>query len=187
MKYFLDTEFCENVGSIDLISIGIVSETGKEFYALNKHCNINSAWKNKWLVDNVFVQVYTEYVHGDMRNVSPFSRGSIKSIFNSFGLSKLEMKQGIDIFIGNDRNPEFYGYYADYDWVVFCWIFGKMIDLPKHFPMYCKDLKQMMDDRGLTKEWKQQNCPDPEGEHNALVDARWNKKLYDLIIQQPIK
>lgn len=41
--------------------------------------------------------------------------------------------------------PEFYAYYADYDWVVFCWLFGRMIDLPKGFPMYCKDLKQELD------------------------------------------
>jgi hypothetical protein len=24
--------------------------------------------------------------------------------------------------------PEFYGYYSDYDWVVFCWLFGRMIE-----------------------------------------------------------
>jgi hypothetical protein len=58
-----------------------------------------------------------------------------------------------------------------------------MIDLPKRFPMYCRDLKQIMDEKGLDKEWKRENCPDPEGEHNALVDARWNKKLHDLIIK----
>jgi len=34
-------------------------------------------------------------------------------------------------------NVQFYGYYCDYDWVVTCWQFGKMIDLPKGFPMYC--------------------------------------------------
>jgi hypothetical protein len=56
-----------------------------------------------------------------------------------------------------------------------------MIDLPKGFPMYCKDLKQMMDDKGLDENWKRKNCPDPEGEHNALEDAKWNLKLYNAI------
>jgi hypothetical protein len=51
--------------------------------------------------------------------------------------------------------------------------------------MYCKDLKQMMDDKGLTKEWKRENCPDPEGEHDALVDAKWNMKLYQLLNSTP--
>jgi hypothetical protein len=56
-----------------------------------------------------------------------------------------------------------------------------MINLPDGWPMYCKDLKQMMDERGLDKEWKRQNCPDPENEHNALADARWNFELYNKI------
>jgi hypothetical protein len=56
-----------------------------------------------------------------------------------------------------------------------------MIDLPKGFPMYCIDLKQMMVERGLTKEWAQKMCPDPEGEHNALVDAKWNQDLFKAI------
>jgi hypothetical protein len=47
--------------------------------------------------------------------------------------------------------------------------------------MYCKDLKQMMDEKGLDKEWKRINCPDPTGEHNALVDAKWNLKLFNLL------
>ena len=27
---------------------------------------------------------------------------------------------------GKEVPIKFYGYYADYDWVVFCWLFGKM-------------------------------------------------------------
>lgn len=36
MKYFLDTEFIEDGVTIDLISIGIVSDDGREFYACNR-------------------------------------------------------------------------------------------------------------------------------------------------------
>lgn len=183
MKYFIDTEFCENPGTIDLISIGMVSENGRSIYALNKNCDIDKAWKNKWLVDNVFLSIYKEYVHGDARNRVDFSKGTIKRIFFGYGLDNHAMQGLILSSIKDDEYPEFYGYYADYDWVVFCWIFGKMIDLPAHFPMYCKDLKQMMNDKGLTKKWKQENCPDPEGEHNALVDATWNRKLYNTMTQ----
>jgi hypothetical protein len=48
--------------------------------------------------------------------------------------------------------------------------------------MYCKDLKQMMDERGLDKEWKRVHCPDPVDEHDALADALWNFKLFNAII-----
>jgi hypothetical protein len=48
-----------------------------------------------------------------------------------------------------------------------------MIDLPKHYPKYCRDLKQVLDDAGNPR------IPfKPDGEHNALADATWNAKLY---------
>ncbi len=68
--------------------------------------------------------------------------------------------------------PKFWAYYADYDWVVFCQLFGKMIDLPPGFPMYCRDLKQMLDSYDNLR--KTDLPLQPEGtEHNALADAKW--------------
>jgi len=80
--------------------------------------------------------------------------------------------------------PEFYAYYADYDWVVFCSLFGRMIDLPKGFPMYCKDLKQYFDDVQYLEKYnlkEQPNYPKQGNEHNALDDARWNFKLFEFV------
>lgn len=199
MKYFIDTEFKEKPNTIDLISIGIVAENGKEYYALNKDFNLKEVWKDEWLRENVLLPIYIEHVHGDMRNHVSFSRNTVKGILKGFGKTIKQISEEIKEFVysTNDNiHPEtvgnfdemikikpieFYGYYADYDWVVFCWIFGRMMDLPKGFPMYCKDLKQIMDDFGLDKDWKRANCPDPDGEHNALVDAKWNAKLFSQI------
>lgn len=86
--------------------------------------------------------------------------------------------------------PEFYAYYADYDWVVFCWLFGRMIDLPTGFPMYCNDLKQELerlnetlgyncDEKGNDYKLQEHvDYPKQTNEHNALSDAKWNKDLY---------
>ena len=35
MRYFYDTEFIENGRTIELISIGVVAEDGREFYAIS--------------------------------------------------------------------------------------------------------------------------------------------------------
>ena len=86
----------------------------------------------------------------------------------------------VEEYLKNDK-IEFYGYYADYDWVVFCWIFGRMIDLPKGFPMYCKDLKQMMDRENIKRE---KIHTEPATEHSALEDARWNLKLYNYLMEK---
>jgi len=179
MKYFIDTEFKEKPCTIDLISIGIVGEDGREYYALCSDFKLKEVWNDEWLRDNVLFPIYKEHIHGDMQLINSFSIRTMRHIMGVFGKSKKQIANDIEIFVSQ---PEFYGYYSNYDWVVFCWIFGRMLDLPKGFPMYCKDLKQMMDDRGLTKEWKRVNCPDPIGEHNALIDARWNLDLYHKIV-----
>lgn len=168
MKYFLDTEFHEykknGTNTIELISIGIVRENGDEIYEESSEFDMDAAIANEWLAKNV-----------------------VNNLILSQGLrrSNEDIGKSIIRFIGEDK-PEFYGYFADYDWVVFCWLFGRMIDLPKGFPFYCMDIKQMMKERGLSTEWKKQVCPDPKGEHNAIIDARWNKKLFDLVMGHKI-
>ena len=94
--------------------------------------------------------------------------------------------------------PEFYAYYADYDWVLFCSLFGTMMDLPKGFPMYCNDLKQTLDDKAnILSVFQNEKCPTFEkaieyitsskpfpkqtNEHNALRDAKWNFELYKFL------
>lgn len=207
MKYFIDTEFKEKPNTIDLISIGIVCENGKKYYALNKDFNLKEIWKDEWLRNNVLLPIYIEHVHGDMRNHISFSQSTIKGILKGFGKTTKQISEEIKEFIysTNDNihpdtvsnfdeiiklHPiEFYGYYSDYDWVVFCWIFGRMLDLPKGFPMYCKDLKQTYDEilseyRKLTPSIdlkKDVRYPKQTDEHNALSDAIWNYELYKFL------
>lgn len=201
MKYFIDTEFIEGFHKpllgkrrhfIDLISIGIVCEDGREYYAVSNEYRYSDA--DEWVKKNVILTAYKSSVSGDARN-----QFDATDFHHHFGKSNSQIASDITNFIYNTEypmaetavqkafvrigqiSPVFYGYYADYDWVLFCSLFGRMIDLPKGFPMYCRDLKQMMDEKGLDAEWKRGNCPDPEGEHNALVDAKFNRELYNLI------
>lgn len=41
MRYFFDTEFHEDGQTIDLISIGIVAEDGREFYAVSRDAQLH--------------------------------------------------------------------------------------------------------------------------------------------------
>lgn len=230
MKYFIDTEFIEKPNTIELISIGIKCEDGREFYAISKDFNLKKAWKDDWIKENVLKLIFDELsdrennqrkrLNFGMKFIKKFNYKNIKYLINIYGKTINDLSKAIKIFCGRSYasinreggrlykidwqeitgeigllvgngmgktehlnsitfdNPIFYGYYADYDWVVFCWIFGRMIDLPKGFPMYCRDLKQMMDEKDLSSEWKNKNCPDPKDEHSALADAKWNHKLF---------
>lgn len=194
MKYFIDTEFIEGFTKpvfgkkrhfIDLVSIGIVCDDGRSYYAISRDFNPKDA--SEWVKDNVLSKLPDRNVNLSDPGESP--RRKMESF--QWKTNELITREILDFF-GCWRDSHFwrapegievYGYYADYDWVLFCSLFGRMIDLPKGFPMYCKDLKQMMDDAGLDKEWKKKVCPDPYGEHNALIDAKWNQKLFYEILQ----
>lgn len=159
MKYFLDTEFIERGPEfpITLISIGIVTEDGREFYAINSEFDPSVC--NDWVRANVLP-------HLDL-NDGWDRRASLDEI-------AVQIVQFCDSeFFGK---LEFWGYYCDYDWVVFAQIFGTMMDLPKGWPMYCRDLKQLCDDLGNPKLPEQ-----PSTEHNALADAQWNKQVYEFL------
>lgn len=167
MKYFIDTEFQESgpYKPIELISIGIVREDGKELYLENKDYTIETA--SDWLRQNVVPHLQRT---PDVLK----TRIGIKYNIISFIPPKVGEDPGYD-------PPEFWGYFADYDWVVFCQLFGAMIALPKGYPMFCYDLMQLSRHLGVPK----QTFPKQDStEHHALNDARWNKKLYDFLCDQ---
>ena len=256
MKYFIDTEFLEGTQkgwfgkttkpTIDLISIGIVCEDGREYYAISKDFNIKEAWnkydradqtmfekqngfkgrKVYWVRENVLKPIYYELMFGDSpkRTDDYFTYPIFKKLINKYGKTTKQIAEEIVQFVdarwieeGNvskgfmypggtsieevkTTNVQFYGYYADYDWVVFCWLFGKMIDLPKGFPMYCIDLQQTLEElqkledssalhESLCGEYPREavqykecrDYPKQTNEHNALADARWNFELYKFL------
>jgi hypothetical protein len=176
MKYFIDTEFHEHkkpikflgitiakVWTIDLISIGIVSEDGRTYYAINRDLNLKHAKKNKWLNDNVLKKLPEKRElyppHGSPRLWQESMRWlpmeQIKQEVIDFCGGKLQCDDFGNCFYEYKNNdfPEFYGYYGSYDWVVFCWVFGTMMQLPNDFPMYIKDLKQMLDEWVNKQDW----------------------------------
>lgn len=158
MNFFLDTEFAETGGwktpTIDLISIALVAEDGREFYAESNDFNIHHC--DQWVRDNVVAKLGPEKQR----------------------ISREAIRDGVIAFLGSE--PVIWGFYADYDWVVFCWLFGKMINLPKGYPMFCRDLQQWYIQLGKPEGVKP---PDPANAHNALVDAKWTFDFYKNLVE----
>ena len=55
MRYFYDTEFIEDGKTIDLVSIGVVAEDGREYYAVSTEFNESKA--GPWVRANVLNQL----------------------------------------------------------------------------------------------------------------------------------
>ena len=191
MKYFFDTEFVEDFYEmipgkkrhfIELISIGIKAEDGRELYRISNEYDYNEA--SPWVKKNVIKPMYNELSPADQR------RWKIEEFHKHVGASKEQIAKDVLNFvmlpfIGSSKDPDiqFYAYYGAYDWIALVTLYGTMMDLPKHFPQFTHDLKQLMEDNGLSQTWKRKECPEPAGKHNALVDAQWNFKLFNTIKQ----
>ncbi len=167
MKYFYDTEFIEDGKTIDLISIGIVCEDGRTYYAISKEFNPEKA--DQWVKDNVLSKLPERNVNLLDPSISP--RVKEESLLWK---SREEIKNDIVEFIGEDK-PELWAYYADYDHIALCQLFGRMIDLPENFPFYTMDIKQFCKSLGDPQ------LPEQENEHDALDDAKWNKIAYEYL------
>jgi hypothetical protein len=169
IKFFLDTEFNERgrFYPLELLSIGIVCENGNELYLENADANLGLC--NEWVQENVV----------------PNLKGSrYENVF----LSIKKISEEIEYFINENcgyneiftpKKPEFWGYFCDYDWVIFCQLFGRMIDLPKGFPYYCNDLKQLMVHLGISESLDE--LLKTKSSHNALNDAKDIKTGYDIV------
>ena len=139
MRIFFDCEFIEDGRTIELLSIGIVREDGATYYAEVAETDRSRACD--WVKANVI----------------PNLTGPV--------LTRAQIAQDIVTFAG--ETPEWWAYYADYDWVALCQIYGRMIDLPDGWPMYCRDLRQHLDENGFA------HISQPDSNHNALDDAKW--------------
>ncbi|MET0271509.1 MAG: 3'-5' exoribonuclease [Phenylobacterium sp.] len=116
MKYWIDTEYIERPGAADLISIGLVGEDGREFYAESSEVDWSKA--NRWTLDTVRPQLEGKAIPQE------------------------DIGYAVRRFTEPDADPVFWGYFPAYDWVAFCGLFGGLSELPFAYPQLCLDIKQ---------------------------------------------
>jgi hypothetical protein len=144
-RWFLDTEFNEDGRTIELISIALVSEDGREYYAVSAEFDPDAC--NDWVKANVLPHL------------------------PAFRMSRAQIAEQVSaLLLWDGSKPEIWAYFADYDWVALCQLFGPMVALPEGFPMFCMDLKQLMASEGISRD----DLPAQSGAaHDAREDARW--------------
>lgn len=156
MIFFLDCEFNERPGLLELISIALVRSSDLEsYYAVSCEFNYNNC--NDWVEANV-----------------------LPSLGRTDPKDLLTIKEEVIEFLGEE--PEVWTDYGAYDWVSFCWLFGTMMDLPKGYPMFPRDLNQLLESKGLGRDV----LPDSlySSKHSALFDALDLANQYHYIMEE---
>jgi hypothetical protein len=188
IRYFLDTEFVEDGRSIELISIGIVSSDGREYYAVNEEINDGEVHgrirRHGWLMEHVVPHL--PLVPGTYRPVaarSPNAGDPVGRFGLELGHPDVKRHQWIaaevrDFLLAPGEPMELWTYYGAYDHVVMSWLWGPMVNRAKGIPMFSHDLMQLASSLGLDDS----TFPKQEGAlHNALEDARWTKQAWEYL------
>lgn len=181
-RFFYDLEFLEGGQTIELISIGIVGEDGREYYAVNS--DIDTDWdkssstyeritNHPWLMTNVIPHL-------------PLTGPPSAKIFNLDTSSPVVKPRWVIanevrefLLTGHDPlthpDVELWAYYGAYDHVALMQLWGPMVNKPRGIPMWTHDIMQAAESLGVA---------DTIGDvsqtgtvHNALDDARW---CYDM-------
>jgi hypothetical protein len=148
VRFFYDCEFVEDGRLIDLVSIGVVDEAGREFYAVSTEFDGSRAIR--WVRRNVLDKLPSP------ADPAWMSRQRIRAELHAF-------------FLAPGEPVELWAWYAAYDHVVLAQLWGAMPALPRVIPRYTKELRQLWDDLGKP--------PLPAAgadQHDALADARHN-------------
>lgn len=166
-----DTEFLEDGRTIDLISIGMVDDRGRELYLINREAPWHRIAERPWLVENVLPSL-------PRAEVTPTNPCGINFEHLLVVPHAVIAAEVADFILGKhpDLDPsdeglpvELWAWYGAFDHVALAWLFGPMIDLPQGIPMFTHDIRQWASQLGDVRLPKQ-----TDGVHNALEDARFN-------------
>jgi hypothetical protein len=148
LRFFYDCEFIEDGHTIDLVSIGVVDEAGREFYAVSTEFDASRAIG--WVRRNVLSQL------------PPPADPAWRSVER--------IRADLLAFLVEQGEPiELWAWMSAYDHVALAQVWGDMRALPRAIPRFTHELRQRWEDVG---------CPPlpeaPADQHDALADARHN-------------
>ncbi|MEV7975432.1 3'-5' exoribonuclease [Streptomyces sp. NPDC086519] len=178
-----DLEFLEDGRTIELISIGMVCDDGREYYAVNSDAPWERIRENDWLIRNVLPSLpITGRASLDSYLAIP-ANSYPKGTLTMVGADTKDTQVKPHWVIANEvrdfiqtvgSDVELWANYGAYDHVALAQLWGPMVRLPEGVPMFTNDIQQ--EARRLGLGWD--DLPKQEsGEHNALADARHNQTV----------
>jgi hypothetical protein len=179
VKIFYDTEFIEDGRTIDLISIGMVAEDGRELYAVSADMPWKRILRHDWLMENVVPSL--PIIRHD--GIRPFKNPLLDRSHPAVR-ARDEIADEVRGFIQATPEVELWASYGAYDHVVLAQLFGPMVMLPEGVPMFTNDIQQEILRLGVPQEGLPQQA---SGHHNALADARHVRLISEALFVERLK
>lgn len=184
MRIFWDCEFTGLHQNATLISIGLVAENGKTFYA--EFTDYNYSQLNDWIqchvINNLlFGSKDTGYPVGVAKIADVQAKGRVGNVFAN------ELKSWLYRLIDHEPDVpiEMWADCLAYDWVLFCQQWGGAMLIPECLYYIPFDLSTLFKIKGIDPDINREEFAGmTEGgpKHNALWDAKVIKVCYDKVI-----
>lgn len=172
-KIFFDTEFTGLHQFTTLISIGLISECRKTFYA--EFTDYDQSQINDWIKTNVIANL-TLKNYDIYKDYEPYSKNvKIKGNIS-------QIKQALEHWLHQFDQIEMWSDCLSYDWVLFNQIWGPASDIPKNIYYIPFDICTSFKDKGIDPDISREKfakITDSTQKHNALWDAIIIKKCYE--------
>lgn len=177
MNVYFDTEFTSLEKDAQLISIGLISEDGKEFYA--EFASINTELLNDWIIENVLMNTakYGEVNETDI---------VVNEKDYHFG-TREEIQEELREWLSQFDEVQLISDVCHYDMVLFIDIFGSAFDIPENVSPVCYDINQDIAFHygESQKEAFNRNREDILEEYGFTITGNKHNSLYDArVIQQ---
>ena len=171
----MDTEFTGLHQETTLISLGIVSEDSRRFYA--EFTDYNNNQIDSWLKENVIDKLLLT-PHGNSKYISE------KCNYTEVRGNTDEVIEELTRWLGQFENIEIWSDCLSYDWVLFNQIFGHAFNIPKNIYYIPFDICTMFKLKGIDPDISREKFikNSIEGnKHNALYDAKVIKACYECL------
>ena len=183
MKIFFDTEFTGLHKNTTLISLGMIDENGRSFYA--EFLGYNSRFVDEWIKENVINHLKFSTCISNWCNCSDTE--TVVVGYTYF------IRQKLNEWLSIYDSVELVSDCCHYDMVLFIDIFGGAFDLPKNICPACHDINQDIARRyDLSDTWafdksreeilKEHGLVVEGDKHNALYDAEVIKAIYEEVL-----
>lgn len=173
MKVFFDTEFTGLHQNTSLISIGLIAEDGRTFYA--ELIDYDQHQVDEWLQKNVINNLI---VHPDRKHYYLVTDNDAIYKDNS-----ATIKDRLEDWLSQFEEVEMWSDCLSYDWVLFNQLFGHAFNIPKNVYYIPFDICTLMKIKGVDPDINREEFAGIEGDkHNALHDAKVIKACYEKLM-----
>jgi hypothetical protein len=174
-KLFFDTEFTGLQQNTTLISLGIISDNDKTFYAEFTDFDVSQC--DNWIFDNVINKLI---FCGNCGSHYSNDDNNIQIYANTIKIRK-ELERWLEQF----GQVEMWSDCLSYDWVLFNNLFGNAFKLPKNVYYIPFDICTVFKLKGIDPDINREEFAEIYSlvdKHNALYDAKIIKLCYEKLM-----